>query len=922
MPATKASPPRTLTDLLFEKVGEGLCLVAPDGTVLRANAEWFRSTGFTEEQVVGESIIELLPEPRDIAIAMHARARAGYAVQVPRHAQRIRGRETWWEGSIEPVAMEGGHGLLITAREVTGAAAQRPPPPSSATSGRELRRTLDTEVTGLTHCSRDLRYLSASAAYARWIGLPLERIVGRPIVDVMGQAAFEVIRPRVERVLRGERVEYEDELPIDGRLKPIHVVYTPDVDASGNVVGWVGSVTDISNRRPAEEELVVVTRLYAVLSRVNEAIVRTRAERPLLEEVCRTVAEDGRFPLVWVGLVKDREVVPVASSGRAVDYLRVVRVEIDGELGQGPTGACIREDHPVINDDFGTNPTTWPWPWREATARHGLRASAAFPLHRDGAVIGALTFYAAQPGAFTTKQVELLQALCADVSYAMDAMEAERLRSEAEDALRESDERFRAAFEASPDAININRLRDGVYVMANDGFTRLSGWTRREVIGKTAVDLSIWADPEQRRRMLDRLVAGQSIQSEETAFRRKDGSTFPASISARTFLAGGEEFLLAITRDVSDVKRVEADLFEADRRKNEFLAMLSHELRNPLAPIRNAAYLLEGADPNGEQAERARGVLRRQSEHLTRLVDDLLDVSRITRGKIAVQRSRISLRDAIARAADDFRPVMAERGITYRIDLPGAEIWACADATRVNQVVTNLLHNAAKFTHRGGEVILSLRAETSEAEIRVRDTGAGIDAAVLPRIFDAFMQAEQTLARSEGGLGLGLALVKGIVELHGGEVRAESAGIGKGASFIVHLPLQDEVPAARSESAAVASMAGRRVLVVDDSKDAADSLADILRMLGHEVDVAYDGPTALSMVDAGAPNVVLCDIGLPGMSGYEVAKALRVKGHRALRLVALSGYAQSEDVKRATAAGFDAHVAKPPNLEELVRLLG
>ena len=249
-------------------------------------------------------------------------------------------------------------------------------------------------------------------------------------------------------------------------------------------------------------------------------------------------------------------------------------------------------------------------------------------------------------------------------------------------------------------------------------------------------------------------------------------------------------------------------------------------------------------------------------------------------------------------------------------------MWADADATRVNQVVANLLHNAAKFTRRGDEVVVSLGAEGNTAEIRVRDTGAGIDADLLPRLFDPFVQGDRTLARSEGGLGLGLALVKGLVELHGGDVRVESAGIGKGTEFVVRLPPPGGTAVSTAPRANVQSANGAlRVLVVDDNKDAAESLADLLRMLGHEADVAHDGPSALAKLGMSAPDVVLCDIGMPGMSGYEVAKAVRAGGNRGVRLVALSGYAQADDVKRAMEAGFDAHVAKPPDPDELARLL-
>jgi CheY-like chemotaxis protein len=296
-------------------------------------------------------------------------------------------------------------------------------------------------------------------------------------------------------------------------------------------------------------------------------------------------------------------------------------------------------------------------------------------------------------------------------------------------------------------------------------------------------------------------------------------------------------------------------------------------------------------------------------------------VTRITRGKIELRRSRVDLGDVVLRAADDFRSIMREHGIRFDVAVPDDPVWVDADSTRITQVVGNLLHNASKFTTRGDTVAVSVAAIDGAAEIRVRDTGAGIDPELLPRIFDAFVQGERTLARSDGGLGLGLALVKGIAELHGGRVRVESAGEGSGAEFDVRLPLAEAVrhePHAGERTAR--SSRNRRVLVVDDNRDGAESLADVVRMLGHTVDVAYDGAAALEKARANPPDVMLCDIGLPGMSGYEVAKAVRATDER-VQLIAVSGYAQPEDVKRALDAGFDAHVAKPCDPETIDRLL-
>jgi PAS domain S-box-containing protein len=393
--------------------------------------------------------------------------------------------------------------------------------------------------------------------------------------------------------------------------------------------------------------------------------------------------------------------------------------------------------------------------------------------------------------------------------------------------------------------------------------------------------------------------------------------------------AGRRLRIVGAVQDVTDRKRAEDalraandELAEANRQKNEFLAMLSHELRNPLAPILNSVHVLEHAGATGEQGARARSVIRRQLEHLTRLVDDLLDVTRIARGKIELRRTQVDLREVVWRAADDFRLVMSDRGIAFRTAVPDGTLWADADATRITQAIGNLLHNASKYARRGEEVALTLRAIDGCAEISVRDTGAGIDAALLPRVFEPFVQGQRTIARTEGGLGLGLALVKGIAEMHGGTVRVESAGRDRGAEFVLRIPaLAAAAPRRAPEPDAAPGEGGRRVLVVDDNVDAAESLADVVRMLGHDVEVAYDGPTALARARAAPPDVVLCDIGLPGMSGYDVARALRADGPRGGHLVAVTGYALPEDVARALAAGFDAHVPKPVDPEEIRRLI-
>jgi signal transduction histidine kinase len=377
--------------------------------------------------------------------------------------------------------------------------------------------------------------------------------------------------------------------------------------------------------------------------------------------------------------------------------------------------------------------------------------------------------------------------------------------------------------------------------------------------------------------------------------------------------------------DITARYAAEEALREASRRKDEFLNMLSHELRNPLAPIRNSLYILERAGLNEAAARRAREVASRQVAHLTRLVDDLLDITRIARGKIELRRTHLDLAALVRRTCDDHRGLMEEHGIDLEAGTPAEPVWVNGDETRLVQVLGNLLHNAAKFTPAGGSVLASVTATGDSAIMHVRDTGTGIEPTLLDTVFEPFTQAEQALARSQGGLGLGLALVKGMVDAHGGSVSVTSAGQGRGAEFRIELPLVRiaAVAAAPPEPPTERATRRRRVLVVDDNLDSAETLAELVALFGHEPDVAHDGPSALAKARATRPDVVLCDIGLPGFSGYEVARQLRAGGldSDSMKLIAVSGYVQPEDLARAAEAGFDAHVAKPLDPDEIETLL-
>ncbi|MGI5861134.1 MAG: PAS domain S-box protein [Myxococcales bacterium] len=502
------------------------------------------------------------------------------------------------------------------------------------------------------------------------------------------------------------------------------------------------------------------------------------------------------------------------------------------------------------------------------------------------------------------------------------------------EALKRAETRLRRFYDAGTVGI-LYWTVDGRLTDANDKFLEMTGYSREDL----AAGRLNWVEmtpPEWRQidaKALESFRTTGSCAPYEKEYLRKDGSRIPIIVGG-AMLDDERRTGMAFVVDISDRKQAEEALREADRRKNEFLGVLSHELRNPLAPIRNSLYLLRRSGVLDERGRWAATVIDRQVRHLTRLVDDLLDVTRIARGKIRLQTERLDLADLLRHAVEDYRSLLAGSGLELSLALPPQPLWVRGDAARLTQVVGNLLANASKFTPAGGRIGLTLGADDrGRAVVEVVDNGIGIDPETLSRLFQPFSQADRSLERSRGGLGLGLALAKGLVELHGGEIRAESEGEGRGARFTVALPMLAEAREPTAETAApppeppVAEVAvrgrpRRRVLIVEDNRDAARTLGDALELLGHEVAVAYDGQEGVRKARGLRPEVVLCDIGLPGLDGYGVARAVREDGELAgVFLVALTGYARPEDLRHAAEAGFQRHLAKPPDIDAISRIL-
>lgn len=528
------------------------------------------------------------------------------------------------------------------------------------------------------------------------------------------------------------------------------------------------------------------------------------------------------------------------------------------------------------------------------------------------------------------QQLTLLQIFTAVVSATgllLSASISERRQAD------EARERLAAIVESSDDAV-IGKTLDEIINFWNAGAERLFGYTAEEAIGQS-VQL-IMPDMEEERQITQRLLRGERIEHYETVRKAKDGRLIYISLTISPIRNARGEIIGAskIARDIGARKQMEDTLRENDRRKDEFLATLAHELRNPLAPLSNSLHIMEQSNADKLHHDEAMTIAKRQVKHMERLVNDLLDVSRISHGKIELQKENITLVQVMHYAMETMQPVLESRRHDIVINTPQDHIWLNADLVRLAQVFANLLSNAAKYTPEGGHITLTASADQNTVEVRVRDSGIGIPAEMLPKIFDVFMQVDNSIERTHEGLGIGLNLVKNLVEMHGGTVSVHSDGEGKGSEFIVRLPrvlasnieIKPKKPEAAKEVKKTMSenipQQKLRILVTDDSVMSAKTLGYLLEVLGHEVQLTYDGASALTAASSFHPDVIFLDIGLPGMNGYDVCRQIRLDP--ALKnsvLVAQTGWSQQEHRQRSKEAGFDFHLVKPVDLDVVQKLL-
>ncbi|HEV3259114.1 MAG TPA: PAS domain S-box protein [Gemmataceae bacterium] len=627
-------------------------------------------------------------------------------------------------------------------------------------------------------------------------------------------------------------------------------------------------------RRRAEEELRKQSEwLRITLSSIGDAVISTNAE--------------GRVTFMN-GVAESLTGWPKAEAiGRPLPEVFHIVIERTRQPGENPALRTLREgtivglaNHTVLIARDGTE--------------RPIDDSAA-PIRDDsGSPVGAVLVFR-------------------DVSERKDAEEAQA--------------RLAAIVECSDDAI-VSKTLEGIILSWNAGAERLFGYAPDEAIGRP-ITLIIPPDrQDEEHEILARISRGERVDHFETIRVSKQGRMIEISLTVSPVRDSTGRIVGAskIARDITDRRRAEEALREADRRKDQFIALLAHELRNPLAPLRNGLQVMRLAGGDANAVAEARGMMERQLGHMVRLIDDLLDISRIRQNKMELRRSRVLLTDVVSSAVETARPAIEAAGHELTVALPPEPVHLDADLTRLAQVFSNLLTNSAKYTEPGGRIWLAAERQGGEVVVSVRDTGIGIPADAMPRIFDMFSQADRSIERSTGGLGIGLALVKGLVEMHDGTVTAASEGQGKGSTFTIKLPA---LGSPRGPSADVPSDIGqpaagprRRILIVDDNRDSATSMAMILRLMGNEVRTAHDGVEAVEAAEAFRPKAILMDLGMPRLNGYDATQRIREQPWgRGMIIIAQTGWGQDTDRIQSREAGCDGHLVKPVSLRDLEKLL-
>lgn len=873
-------------------------------------------------------------------------------------------------------------------------------------SARRQKLINDAAPALISYLDTEMRYRVANKAYGSWFGVDPRTIAGMHMRELMGEEAFNRVRPHAEAALNGVHAEFETEIPyLKAGTRFVRASYVPDVRPDGVISGFFALVVDITDRKRMEDELRLRSKQFETVLNAAplgvylvDAELRIQHVNPVAEEVA------GMPALQAVGHRIDKIMPVLWGADRGAEILRIFRHTLQtGEPYHQAEFVAQRQDRDsteyydwrleriVLPDGrFGVvcyfRELSEQVRARHAIAESELRYRTLFESIDEGFCILQVIFdeeerpvdyrylevnpafekQSGMPDALGKTIRELVPDIepfwfdiygevaltgtpkrFVDYSKSMGRWfdiytfrignpEKRRVavlfvdvtdRKQTEEAIRESERRFRTMADNAPVLIWVSDTSGGCTYF-NRQWLKFTGRPLEAELGDGWME-GVHPDDREDCDAAFRLArAPRKPFRVEYRLRRHDGEyRWLVDEGVPRFLENGTfTGYIGSCIDITERKKYEQGLRESDRRKDEFLATLAHELRNPLAGISTATTILADVPGDRDRVTEMTAIIERQSSQLVRLINDLLDVSRISRGKVKLERNRVDVARVVREVVEDALPVCGGKGLQLQAEFPDQPIMVDADAVRLSQVVNNLLENACKFTPGGGDIKIVVERDAGDAVVRVADTGVGMAQEQLSRIFEMFAQGEELPAQRAGGLGIGLSLAKSIVELHGGKIEARSSGPGTGSEFVVRLrAVESETPHTRAEAGAGASghrrVRPRRIVAADDNRDSLHAVALILRMKGHEVQTAIDGPQALELVRASRPDVALLDIGMPTMDGYEVARRIRREPWgKDVLLVAMTGWGQERDKQDAREAGFDTHLTKPVDLAVLDRL--
>jgi PAS domain S-box-containing protein len=875
---------REMLRITLASIGDAVITTDIEGRVTFLNSVAQTLTGWTEQDSKSqplESVFRIINEHTRKSVENPAlRAlREGIIVGLANHTILIAkdGTERAIDDSAAPIRDGKGDiaGVVLVFRDVTE---QR----KAQRSARLLASIVESSDDAIIGKDVNATITSWNQGAERIFGYTTSEAVGCPVAMLAPPDRADEMPSILERIRRGERVGHFDTVrrAKDGRLVPISLTVSPIRDEYGEIVGASKIARDVSERKRAEEALhEEKERLHAMLTGIGDAVIVTDAEGhvTLMNQVAQTLT----------GWKEEAAGRPLAEVFRIVN-------EQTHQPAENPVSKVMHQgrvvglaNHTVLVAKGGTELP--------------IDDSAAPIRDGQGHIIGCVLVF------------------------------------------RDITERRRAEQKRADDAARIesvvNHVIDGIITIDEDGTVEafnpaaetLFGYKAEEVIGhnvKLLMPEPFYGEHDGYLANYRRTGQAKIIGiGREVKGRRKDGGTFPMDLAVSEFWLGKRRYFSGIVRDITERKRTEKQTYdllieskEGDRRKDEFLAMLAHELRGPLAPLRNMLEIMKRAEGDGNLLQQARSTMERQLGQLVRLVDDLIDVSRITRNKIELRKERVELASIIHQSVEACRHLAESARHDVSVTLPPQPIYLHADPVRLAQVFTNILNNACKYTEAGGNIWLTAERQGSDVLVTVKDTGVGIPTDQLGRVFEMFTQIDRTLERSQGGLGIGLTLVKRLVEMHGGSVEAFSEGPGRGSEFVVRLSVLIEKPEAVTPepTSEPTKLTARRILVVDDNTDAASSLAMLLTLTGNETHTVHDGLEAVAAAERFRPDVVLLDIGLPKLNGYDACRRMREQPYgKSMFIVALTGWDQEQDRRKSKDAGFDCHMVKPVKLADL-----